>query len=157
MWGSYWLCLVLIIYEIQWFRAQQLESFRAVNIHFLSKHIKWLSLQFIWEWVVTNFNTGNLEKSLMAFNSVGCFLHFLPPNHRVYPINSPQKWLSGCFCVRVIPPIPSLLYSVGFPSIRFSRTKALSTHHMKGCSGLTDYRSFHHIKLIKGSSYLSLH
>lgn len=54
--------IMLIIYEILWFRAQQLVSFQVVNTHFLSKHIKWIRLQFIWGRVVTNFNIGNLGK-----------------------------------------------------------------------------------------------
>ena len=71
--------------------AQQLDSFQAVNTHFLSKCIKWVRLQFIWEWVVTNFNMGNLEKSLMAVNSLGCFLHFLSSYHRVSLSDSPRN------------------------------------------------------------------
>lgn len=67
---------MLIIYEILWLTARQLESFQAVNIHFLSKHIKRRRLQFIWEWVVTNFQIGNLEKSLMVFNTLDASLFF---------------------------------------------------------------------------------
>lgn len=70
---------------------QQLDSFQAVNTHFLSKCIKWVRLQFIWEWVVTNFNMGNLETSLMAFKSLGCFLHFLSPNGRASLSDSPRN------------------------------------------------------------------
>lgn len=134
---------MLSIYEIPWCGIQQLETFEAVNIYFLPKRIKRTRLQFIWEWVVTNFNVGNLEKSLMAFNSLGCFLHFLPLNHRVSLSDSPQKWLSRSICVVFIPPFPNLLYRVDFPSIRFSRTKAMSIRNLKGCSGLTDYKSLY--------------
>lgn len=67
---------MLIIYEILWLTARQLESFQAVNIHFLSKHIKRRRLQFIWEWVVTNFQIGNLEKSPMVFNTLDASLFF---------------------------------------------------------------------------------
>lgn len=68
--GRGFLHLMLIIYEILWLTAGQLESFQAVNIHFLSKHIKRRRLQFIWEWVVTKFQIGNLEKSLMVVNTL---------------------------------------------------------------------------------------
>lgn len=74
--GRGFLHLMLIIYEILWLTAGQLESFQAVNIHFLSKHIKRRRLQFIWEWVVTNFQIGNLEKSLMVFNTLDGSLFF---------------------------------------------------------------------------------
>lgn len=67
---------MLIIYETLWLTEQQLESFQAVNIHFLSKHIKRRRLQFIWEWVVTNFQIGNLEKSLVVFNALDASLFF---------------------------------------------------------------------------------
>lgn len=95
--------IMLIIYEILWFRAQQLVSFQVVNTHFLSKHIKWIRLQFIWGRVVTNFNIGNLGNSLVAFNSLGFSLHFLPPNHRVIS-NGPSPEIILTLSVCSIPP-----------------------------------------------------
>ena len=70
----------------------------------------------------------------MAFKSLGCFLHFLSPNRRVSLSDSPRNGFQD----------PPVYYS--FLSFRiccteylpfngFLRTKARSTHNLKGCSG----------------------
>lgn len=101
-WGA--LHSMLIIYETLWLTARQLESFQAVNIHFLSKHIKRRRLQFIWEWVVTNFQIGNLEKSLVVFNTLDAslfffffyfFIHFYFKSYFFFSVRDPTQ---SCAC-----------------------------------------------------------